>query len=223
MSNHLNTIKIIVYIYIIFLFKHTNQEDTGNEEGPKDDETQKNEEASKDDETSKVEGGPDLCQYDGNLTEYLNGSDSRQRCFDLSNNFGNQACCYDESSKKCYNVIDGTDSDRNCPKTVPIPNNCGLAGIYQPETPEICTQITLVQGYCCYVGVKKADGSDGNIGHSCLRTKKLAKEKEKAPEQIKSYVEKNAPNYTIESCICWNSNLQYFWILNLIINIFLLL
>ena len=214
MSNHLNTIKIIVYIYIIFLFKYTNQDETPNDETPND--------GTPNDGTPNGESS-NQCNYEGNLTAYLNGSDSRQRCFDLSNNFGNQACCYDESSKKCYNVIDGTDSDRNCPKTVPIPNNCGLAGIYQPETPEICTQITLVQGYCCYVGVKKADGSDGNIGHSCLRTKKLAKEKEKAPEQIKSYVEKNAPNYTIESCICWNSNLQYFWILNLIINIFLLL
>ena len=214
MFKHFNAIKIIFYIYIIFfIIKNTNQEETQTD--------------SVSGITSKVipgESGAIKCNYGNNnedLDVYLNGTDAKQRCFDLSNNFNNPACCYyeDKDKKECVTKSDDMDSKYICPKDNFIPNNCGLAGIYQPESSTICTEITLVQGYCCYVGVKTGDETK----YSCLRTKKLAKEKNKAPEQITSYVTKIDQKYVVESCICWNYYLQYFWFLNLIINIILLL
>ena len=212
----LNAIKIIFYIYIIFfIIKNTNQETT----------TDLVSDTLPNGFPGNGENGA-KCNYGYNneaLDVYLNGTDAKQRCFDLSNNFNNPACCYyedKEGKKECVPKSDGLHSKYICPEDTLVPNNCGLAGIYQPETSSICTEITLVQGYCCYVGVK--DG-DNKPKYSCLRTKKLAKEKDKAPEQITSYVTNKNQNYVVDSCVCWNYYLHYFWFLNLIINIILLL
>ena len=116
----------------------------------------------------------------------------------------------------------GDGSDDYCPKKASIPNNCGLAGLIEPTDPSVCKEITLVQGYCCYVTIKTGN----ETLHSCLRTKKLAKVKDEASEQIKNYIENlkvPVPNYEIEKVDCWNFNIQYFWLSNLIINIILLL
>ncbi len=211
----LNEIKIIFYIYIIFfIITNTNQEES----------TDLVSDISSNGFPGNNGKNGAKCNYDNNedLDVYLNGTDAKQRCFDLSNNFNNPACCYyeEKDKKECVPKSDGLDPKYTCPEDTLVPNNCGLAGIYQPGSPSICTEITLVQGYCCYVGVKTGDDKPK---YSCLRTKKLAKEKDKAPEQITSYVTNKNQNYVVDSCVCWNYYLHYFWFLNLIINIILLL
>ena len=165
---------------------------------------------------------------DNDLSAYLdvsndNVDEKKRRCFDLSYNFGNHICCYNEEIHTCYNMTEDQSSDNDfCPRKTNIPNNCGLAGLMEPTDSSVCTEITLVQGYCCYVTIKLGDK---NL-HSCLRTKKLAKEKKEASEQIKNYIERlkdKDNNYEIGEVVCWNFNLQYFWLSNLIINIILLL
>ena len=44
-----------------------------------------------------------------------------------------------------------------------ITNNCGMAQWCQPSSRETCTEISLVDGYCCYVKFK------GGNGASCIR------------------------------------------------------
>ena len=43
-----------------------------------------------------------------------------------------------------------------------ITNNCGMALYYQPKTKEVCTEISLVDGYCCFVKTK-------SYGNACIR------------------------------------------------------
>ena len=43
-----------------------------------------------------------------------------------------------------------------------ITNNCGMAQWCQPSSKETCTEISLVDGYCCYVKIK-------DHGTACIR------------------------------------------------------
>ena len=43
-----------------------------------------------------------------------------------------------------------------------ITNNCGMVLWNQPQKKEDCTEISLVDGYCCYVKIK-------NHGTACIR------------------------------------------------------
>ena len=43
-----------------------------------------------------------------------------------------------------------------------ITNNCGMAKWYQPSSKETCTEISLVDGYCCYVETQ-------SHGKACIR------------------------------------------------------
>ena len=43
-----------------------------------------------------------------------------------------------------------------------ITNNCGMAQWCQPSSRETCTEISLVDGYCCYVETE-------NHGKACIR------------------------------------------------------
>ena len=43
-----------------------------------------------------------------------------------------------------------------------ITNNCGMAKWYQPSSRETCTEISLVDGYCCFVVTE-------NHGNACIR------------------------------------------------------
>ena len=43
-----------------------------------------------------------------------------------------------------------------------ITNNCGMAQWYQPSSKETCTEISLVDGYCCFVKIK-------DHGTACIR------------------------------------------------------
>ena len=44
-----------------------------------------------------------------------------------------------------------------------ITNNCGMVKFDQPTKKEDCTEISLVDGYCCFVKFKGANGA------SCIR------------------------------------------------------
>ena len=54
-------------------------------------------------------------------------------------------------------ICDGT------PTPTVITNNCGMVQWYQPTKKEDCTEISLVDGYCCFVKFKGANGA------SCIR------------------------------------------------------
>ena len=43
-----------------------------------------------------------------------------------------------------------------------ITNNCGMAQWCQPNSKELCTEISLVDGYCCYVETQ-------SHGKACIR------------------------------------------------------
>ena len=43
-----------------------------------------------------------------------------------------------------------------------VTNNCGMAQWYRPSSKETCTEISLVDGYCCYVETQ-------GHGKACIR------------------------------------------------------
>jgi hypothetical protein len=131
---------------------------------------------------------------DNNYLSGVSGDDAKQKCFSLSNyKEDNKLCCYDQNNG-CY--IGSSDTDSNCPKkSLKVFNNCGMAGIYEPVNSEICTDIALVQGYCCLAKISE--------GHTaCIRTKKLNKNKNTETEEILNYVKKCDENLKVESVIC---------------------
>ena len=139
---------------------------------------------------------------DTDQTDYLNGlsgEEAKQKCFSLSNyKDDNELCCYNTSDNKCYSNIIITNTNNNivCPTPSSIVfNNCGMSGIYQPVSSEVCTEISLVQGYCCFVKI-----SDGHT--ACIRAKELNKDKNTETEQIVNYVKKSNENLKVESVIC---------------------
>ena len=153
----------------------------------------------------------DGCSYKANkedenwlttTNDYLKGLSSdaaKQKCFSLSNyENDNDVCCYDSSNNKCYKKTSPATSDTNiiCPTvSSTVFNNCGMAGIYDPVTSEACTEISLVQGYCCFVKI-----SGGKT--ACIRTKKLNKNKNSETDQILNYVKKCSESLKVESVIC---------------------
>ena len=173
-------------------------------------------------EDNETQDNVTYCSYnDINSEYYLNNTDikndtKKYQCFSLSYNFGNQKCCYDTNLSICVKPENSNDNIE-CPNEGIIPNNCGMAGIYQPESESFCKEISLVQGYCCYTKYKKKD--DNIEYHACLRAKKIMKNKNDPSDDIKKYIElfTNNNNIAIDSVsvICGNSNIKYFWILNI--------
>ena len=148
----------------------------------------------------------EACDENVNL-DGLSVNEQKQKCFSLSNTEDNSGlCCYDQSSSKCKT---GNSGEEGCPKdNTDVPNNCGMAGIYEPQTPSICKDISLVQGYCCYVGLKKT--SDNTVSSACIRTKTLNKQKNEATDQITKYV---GDSYTITNVECHGTSIKYYWFL----------
>ena len=123
------------------------------------------------------------------ISQTSSESSKKQKCFSLSNSdVFSSKCCYDTSAKKC--VKEGTTSSTTveCPKDTIIDNNCGMAGFYQPVTSERCTEISLVDGYCCYVKTKNNDTA-------CVRRKELEDDtKNEITDDIKEYVKNRGGN-----------------------------
>ena len=90
-----------------------------------------------------------------------------QTCFSLSfSDVNNGQCCYVKDGVKEYCTTDYSVSGAKCPETddykSKIANNCGMAKFYQPQTEDACTEISLVDGYCCHVKTKEH-------GTACVR------------------------------------------------------
>ena len=90
-----------------------------------------------------------------------------QTCFSLSfSDVNNGQCCYVKVGNKEYCTTDSSVSGAKCPETddykSKIANNCGMAKFYQPQTEDACTEISLVDGYCCHVKTKEH-------GTACVR------------------------------------------------------
>ena len=146
----------------------------------------------------------EACNENVNL-DGLSESEQKNKCFSLSHTDNNGLCCL---KKGTQNECSTTESGNECPvSNTDVPNNCGMAGIYEPQVPSICKDISLVQGYCCYVGLKKTSGT---VSSACIRTKTLNKEKNEATDQIKNYV---GNSYTITSVDCHGASIKYYWFL----------
>ena len=89
-----------------------------------------------------------------------------------------------------------------------------MAGVYQPVTAEICTEISLVQGYCCFVKTEK-DGT------ACIRTRELKKEKNKETNDIIEYINKHNNNSVIKSVQCGSEFLKYYSLMLMLVIIVL--
>ena len=145
---------------------------------------------------------------DTDIDDYLGnkeGDEARQSCFSLSNSYvQTDVCCYNKDTNKC---VSKTEIWTDCPEiSSEIFNNCGMAGIYQPITNEICTEISLVQGHCCFV--KTESGAT-----ACIRTKELNKDKTKATNEIIDYVNKHNNNSIIKSVQCDGGYLKYYYLM----------
>ena len=81
-----------------------------------------------------------------------------------------------------------------------ITNNCGMAQWCQPSSPETCTEISLVDGYCCYVKFK------GGNGASCIRQGEIDEDnKNEITDEMRKAVNRLKPatvNVEIESVQC---------------------
>ena len=155
---------------------------------------------------------------------YLNGlspEEAKQKCFSLSHPDGDKddVCCYNSDKNECIKNNTGGGTVRDfCPdKTGIVSNNCGMAGIYQPITADACTDISLVEGFCCYI--KYTEENVGQEYTSCVRTIELNKNKNSETGKISDYVKKcsinngSGANINIKEVKCKGSSLKYFWYL----------
>ena len=165
---------------------------------------------------------------DKDYLDKVTGDEAKQKCFILSKSKENEnnLCCYNEQDK-CY--LDNSPDNEDCPKeTVIVNNNCGMAYIYQPVFPGICNEISLVQGYCCFIEYKysKEGDTEEKTASACVKTKELKKNINSSTIQMEDYiknfkVKKDNNNndvvykIKIERVVCNQFFLKYFY--NLII------
>ena len=149
----------------------------------------------------------------------LSSEEAKQKCFSLSHPGGDkdEVCCYNSITKECIKSGTGIGTE-DCPdNTGIVSNNCGMAGIYQPITAATCTDISLVEGYCCYI--KYTEENVGKEYTSCVRTIDLNKNKNSATGKISDYVRRcseangSGVNLNIKEVKCKGSFLKYFWYL----------
>ena len=147
----------------------------------------------------------------------ISGTEAKkQKCFSLSySNVFYKECCYkidsdNNDQETCIEkpgdhneALDGTDGVY-CPIATKIPNNCGMAGVYQPVDSTICTEISLVNGYCCFV-------KTNNRGTFCGSRDEMDDDnKREVPDDVKEYVsdyinsigKSEGDTTTIDSIIC---------------------
>ena len=151
------------------------------------------------------------CHDDIGYLNGLSGEAYKQYCYSLSFIDGNKKCCY--QSEKCLSK-DKDSTDFGCPTYSTIYNNCGMAGFLEPLNSDICTEISLVQGYCCYVETDK--------GKACIRTKKLEKDVNVTTEQIDKHVKAINKEAIITKVICKGWNLQINILLFVLISYFII-
>ena len=81
-----------------------------------------------------------------------------------------------------------------------VTNNCGMVQWNQPTKKEDCTEISLVDGYCCFVKFKGANGA------SCIRQGEIDEDnKNEITDEMRKAVNRLKPateNVEIESVQC---------------------
>ena len=156
----------------------------------------------------------------GNYLTSSNAYENKQKCFSLSkSDVEDGFCCYDRSTSKCKRetsqVTTGTvdcptSSDQN------LRNNCGMAKFYRPVSKEICTEISLVNGYCCFVTTK-------NHGTACLKQDEIDEdEKDEITDYMKDYFRNRLglnPDTEIVSVQCEGSLLKYYGFLMILLSV----
>ena len=157
---------------------------------------------------------------DGNYLTSSNADENKQKCFSLSkSDVESDFCCYDRSQSKCVTgTSEGTSGNIDCPKSslAKLPNNCGMALFYQPVSKEICTEISLVNGYCCFVKTK-------NYGTACLRQDEIDEDKkDEITDYMKDYFKNRLglnPDDEIVSVACEGSFLKYYGFLMILLSV----
>jgi len=151
--------------------------------------------------------------------DYLKGSnddENRQSCFSLST--ASKKCCYNKDSETCVER-DLSAAGPNCPANSVIHNNCGMALFYQPESKEACTEISLVNGYCCFVKTKAAS----NKGNACLKQDEIDEdEKDEITDYMKDYFRNRLglnPDEVIDTVQCEGSLLKYYGFLMILLSV----
>ena len=150
---------------------------------------------------------------DDNYLKDSNEDKNKQKCFSLSNSDVNPGewCYYKDTSnnnkQSCYNKESSTGIYGTCPIESKITNNCGMALYYQPITEETCTEISLVDGYCCFVKTKYQ-------GTACVSQKTIDEDKKnEITDDIINYIKKFNdlnPAPIIESVVCKGSYEKYY-------------
>ena len=148
--------------------------------------------------------------------DYLKGSnadENKQSCFSLSTAI--KKCCYNKNTKECE--TGSTTSDPvYCPDTSDIKNNCGMALFYQPVSKEACTEISLVNGYCCFVKTKTK-------GRACLKQDEIDEdEKDEITDYMKDYFRNRLginPDTEIKSVQCEGFLLKYYGFLMILLSV----
>ena len=149
-----------------------------------------------------------------------NEEENKQKCFSLSkSDVESDFCCYDRSQSKCVTRTSGETSDPiYCPSLSDpkLRNNCGMAKFYQPVSKEACTEISLVNGYCCFVKTK-------NYGNACLKQDEIDEdEKDEITDYMKDYFRNRLglnPDEEIASVQCEGSLLKYYGFLMILLSV----
>ena len=142
-----------------------------------------------------------------------NAEENKQSCFSLST--ANAQCCYLKSGSRETCQI-GNSGGAVCPDLSDIKNNCGMALFYQPVSKEVCTEISLVNGYCCFVETNKH-------GSACLKQDEIDEdEKDEITDYMKDYFRNRLgynPDTEIKSVQCEGSLLKYYGFLMILLSV----
>ena len=161
--------------------------------------------------------------------KYLTNDDenqNKQSCFSLSHSDLVQGqCCYkvNTTDNKSYCIDkDGSGysasppSDLECPVETEntVTNNCGMALYYQPVAKDICTEVSLVNGVCCFVQTK----TKGNV---CLKQDSIDEDKkDEITDYMKDYFRnklKLNPDEEIVKVRCNSNYIKFYGMLLLLL------
>ena len=156
----------------------------------------------------------------GNYLTSSNAVENKQKCFSLSkSDVEDGFCCYDKSTSKCKRETSQVQTDTvDCPTSSDqnLRNNCGMAKFYQPVSKEACTEISLVNGYCCFVKTKTK-------GNACLKQDEIDEdEKDEITDYMKDYFRNRLglnPDEEITSVQCEGSLLKYYGFLMILLSV----
>ena len=150
-----------------------------------------------------------------------NADENKQKCFSLSfSDVQTTQCCYEKvastGKETCESGVTA-GGEISCPEaTTAIPNNCGMALFYKPVSKEICTEISLVNGYCCFV-------QTNTKGNACLRQDEIDEDdKDKITDYMKDYFKNKLnmnPDQEIKKVQCEGSLLKYYGFLMILLTV----